>query len=190
MNGNLAYQMELREELIGGQVVMMAAPTSNHNRTTGNLHTLLDLFLDGRPCEPFGDHEALFLEEDAEEYQPDMMVVCDPGKVRNRGVFGAPDLVAEVLSPSTERYDRGHKKDMYEKHGVREYWIVDPERRSVEQYVLENGRFLLRDVYRQYTAAERAELDERERAAAETEFRCAVFPDLVVPLERVFRRVV
>lgn len=189
MNGNLAYKLEPREEIIGGKVVMMAAPSSNHNRVAGNIYTIFDLYLDGHICEPFGDHEALFLEEDTEEYQPDMMVVCDPDKVKSKFVVGAPDLVVEVLSNSTARYDRGHKKDVYEKHGVREYWIVDPVRLSVEQYVLSEGKYVLRDVYHKYAPSALAEMKEQDRKSIVTEFRCALFDDLVVPLDRIFRRV-
>lgn len=194
IDGNLAYKPETyhdsrKAEIVDGRVVMMATPTSNHNRVAGNIHTIFDVYLDGKPCEPFGDNEALFLEEGREEYRPDMMVVCDPEKVKNRGVFGAPDLVVEVLSRSTARYDRGHKRDIYEAYGVREYWIVDPVRLSVEQYVLENGKFVLRDVYHHYTAAALAEMTEEERAAIVTEFPCALFSDLTIHLDRVFRRV-
>ena len=190
MDGNLAYKLEPREEIIGGEVVMMASPSSNHNRVAGNIHTIFDVYLNGRPCEPFGDNEALYLEEDREEYQPDMMVVCDPEKVRDRGVFGAPDLVVEVLSPSTARYDRGHKRDVYEAHGVREYWIVDPMSRNVEQYVLEDGKFVLWDVYHQYPPSELEDMKEKDRAKVVTEFRCSLFDDLTIRLDDIFRRVV
>ena len=191
METNLAYQLdEWPEEIIRGRVVMMAAASMNHNRISGNIHTIFDNYLDGRRCEPCQDGTALFLEEGAEEYKPDMMVVCDPDKVKRKGVYGAPDLAVEVLSNSTARNDRGHKKDMYEKHGVREYWIVDPLRMSLEQYVLENGKFVLRDVYHKYSASELADMDEKERAAIVTEFKCSLFDDLTISVERVFRRVV
>ena len=189
MNSNLAYKLELTEEIIGGQVMMLAAPSSNHNRVSTRICSIFDHYLDGRPCEPFGDHEAVYLEEDQEEYQPDMMVVCDPEKVRGKGVFGAPDLVVEVLSASTARYDRGHKKDVYERHGVREYWIVDPEGQNVEQYLLQDGRFVLRDVYHRYSVSELEDMKEKERAEVVTEFPCGIFPDLTISLDRIFRRV-
>lgn len=189
MDGNLAYKLEPVEETIGGKVVMMASPTVNHNRTAGNIHTIFDVYLKGRKCEPFQDGTALFLEEDREEYKPDMMVVCDPDKVQADGVHGAPDLVVEVLSPSTGRNDRGHKKDAYEKYGVREYWIVDPANRAVEQYILESGRLILRDVYQQYPSFMLKKMNEEERAALVTEFQCTLFDDLTIPLEDVFYRV-
>ena len=117
------------------------------------------------------------------------MVVCDPDKVKPRGIVGAPDLVVEILSRSTGRYDRGHKRDVYEKHGVREYWIVDPIRLSLEQYVLTDGKFHLRDMYHKYPKAVLADLRETERAAIPTEFQCAIFDGLTVRLDELFRSV-
>ena len=190
MAGNLAYKPEERFEIIGGRVVMLAAPTSNHNRVAGNIYRMFGNFLEGRTCEPFGDGEALYLEEGGEEYEPDGMVVCDPEKVQGDGVHGAPDLVVEVLSPSTGRYDRGHKKDVYEKHGVREYWLVNPAEQSVEQYVLEGGRFVLLGLYyAHYPEYLLRRMKEEERAALVSVFRCALFKDLAVRLEDVFFRV-
>ena len=186
-HGNLAYQEEPRTEIIGGRVVMLAAPSMSHVFIAADIFRIFDAYLDGKPCTAIPDSAAVFLEE-GEEYQPDVMVVCDPAKIRNKGVFGAPDLVVEVLSPSTGRYDRGHKMQVYERGGVREYWIVDPVSRTIDQYVLTDGRLILRDEYRQYTAEEWEDLDEKERAAAVKEFRCSLFDDLVISVERVFRR--
>ena len=92
MRTNLAYKEEQREEIIGRRVVMMSTPTSNHNRITENVFTIFSNFLRGHSCEPFSAREGLYLEADKEEYQPDMMVVCDPEKVSERGVICAPDL--------------------------------------------------------------------------------------------------
>ena len=189
MESNLAYKLEPLEEVIGGEIVMMATPTSNHNRVTGNIYHLFRTYLGDRKCEPFPDREALYLEDDAEEYQPDGMIVCDPDKVKPDGVHGAPDLVVEVLSPSTGKNDKGHKKAVYEKHGVREYWIVSPAERSIEQYVLENGSFVLRDVYQQYPEFMLKRMKEEEKAALVTEFQSAVFDGLTVRLDDVFYRV-
>ncbi len=189
MNGNLAYQWEPEVEIIGGKLVMLASPTSDHNRTARNIAYLFGHYLRSRTCEYFPDREALFLEDDTEEYQPDGMVVCDPDKVRHDGVHGAPDLVVEVLSPSTARYDRGHKMAVYERHGVREYWIVSPEARSVEQYVLEEGKFVLRDVYTLYPSFILRHMKEEEIAAIPTQVPCTLFPDLSLPLDEIFYRV-
>lgn len=189
MESNLAYKLEPLEEVIGGKVVMMASPTVNHNRVAGNIYRIFGNYLRGHKCEPFQDGTALFLEEDNEEYKPDMMVVCDPDKVKPDGVHGAPDLVVEVLSPSTGKNDKGHKKDVYEKHGVREYWIVSPGDCSVERYILKDGRFVLRDVYQQYPEFMLKRMTEEEKNALVTEFKCTLFDDLSIRLDDVFYRV-
>ena len=189
MQSNLAYKLEPREEIISGRVVMMATPTLNHNFIVGNVYRIFGNYLHGKRCTPFADNTSLFL-TDKERYIPDMMIVCNPDKLKADGVHGAPDLVVEVLSPGTGRYDKGHKKDVYEKHGVREYWIISPEERLIEQYVLEDGRFVLRDVFQQYPDFMLKRMKEDERAAVVTEFRCSLFDDLTIRLEDIFYRVI
>ena len=76
-----------------------------------------------------------------------MMVVCDPSKVYEDGIHGAPDLVVEVLSPATIRIDRIQKTQLYGQCGVREYWIVDAGNKSVEVYLNESGCLHLQNVY-------------------------------------------
>ena len=73
--------------------------------------------------------------------EPDITVVCDPAKLDDRGCKGAPDMVIEIESPSTARYDRILKFNKYREAGVREYWIVDPEERAVFAYTLKNGEY-------------------------------------------------
>lgn len=190
MNGNLAYKLEPKEEIIDGKVVMMATPVSNHIRVSRNISSIFDNYFQDGKCEYFPDRGGLYLEDDTEEYQPDGMVVCDPDKVKWDGVHGAPDLVIEILSPSTAQYDRGHKKDIYERHGIREYWIVDPANRMVEQYVLEEGRYTLRGIYSHYPDFMLQRMKPEEKAALVTEFKTSLFDDLTIPLDRVFRHVI
>ena len=189
METNLAYKFEeeRREEIINGEVVMMSAPELRHVFIAGNLYCAFSDYLDNQPFIAIPSGAALFLEEGTEEYQPDMMVVCDKNKLQDDGVHGAPDLVVEVLSPSTGRNDKRHKKDMYEKHGVREYWIVSPGEQSIEQYVLENGRFVLRDVYSRYPEFMLLDMSDAEKAALVTEFHPALFEDLTIRLDSVFK---
>ena len=188
MNTNLAYQIEPKEEIIDGKVVMMAPSRSNHNRVTGNLSTIFMPFLRGKTCEYFPDGEGLFLSE-SEQYIPDGMVVCDPDKVQDDGIHGAPDLVIEVLSHSTAKFDKGHKKDVYEAAGVREYWIVDPANKLIEQYLLQGGKYILHDLYAVYPDTELMRMKPEERAAVVTEFKCSLYDDLIIRLEDVFDRV-
>ena len=192
METNLAYKFEeeRREEIINGKVVMMSAPALPHIFIAGNLYHMFRDYLRGKFCTAIPDGAALFLEEGAEEYQPDMMVVCDKDKLQDDGVHGAPDLVVEVLSPSTGRNDKRHKKDVYEKHGVREYWIVSPGEQSIEQYVLEEGRFVLRDVYSRYPEFMLRDMSDEEKAALITEFHPALFEGFTIRLDSVFKDIV
>ena len=146
MDGNLAYQEERREELIGGKVVMMSPAATNHNLISGNIFHIFKTYLKGKKCIPFGDNEKVFLTS-TDHYVPDFMVVCDRDKIKPDGVHGAPDLVVEVLSPSTAKYDRVHKKDVYEQSGVPEYWLVSPGDRSIEVYRLDGGKYVPHNVY-------------------------------------------
>ncbi|MBQ6986181.1 MAG: Uma2 family endonuclease [Oscillibacter sp.] len=189
-DGNLAYQIEPETEIIGGKVVMMASPTTNHITIGFNLSRLFGNYLEDKPCRAYPDGMPLFLEEGKEEYKPDMMVVCDPDKITRNGIYGAPDLVVEILSPSTARRDRGPKMRTYERNGVREYWIVDPANRAIEQYILESGRFVLRDVYTQYTKETFSDLTDEEKAAVVTEFHCSLFDDLTIRLKDVFAHLI
>ena len=189
MNQNLAYREEFWEELIGGKLVAMSPrPAINHSRVSGNIYTIFGSFLRGKPCEAFADGVDLYLSEE-NQYIPDGMVVCDPDKIRPNGVYGAPDLVVEILSPSTARYDRGQKKDAYEKYGVREYWIVDPANKTVEQYLLRDGKLHLHEAYAILPDWMLETMKPEERAAVVTEFSCSLFDDLTIRLEDVFARV-
>ena len=189
MQSNLAYQEEYREEIINGKVVMMASPTVNHNFVVTNIFRIFDRYLYGKRCTPFADKTTVFL-SDTEQYIPDIMIVCDRSKIKLDGVHGAPDLVAEVLSPSTGWNDKTHKKDVYEQSGVREYWIVSPGDRAVEQYILTDGRYELRDIYYQYPDWMLKNMREEERAAIVKEFQCSLFDDLPIVVDEIFQNMI
>ncbi len=185
MDENLAYQEERREELIGGKVVMMSPAATNHNRISDNIHGIFWSSLRGKKCIPFGDGEKVFLTA-TDHYVPDFMVVCDRDKIKPDGIHGAPDLVVEVLSPSTGGNDRGRKKRTYEKCGVPEYWVVSPEARSVDVYLLKDGRYELDASYAVCPDYLLAHMTEDEKAALVTEFKCHLYDDLVIRLDDIF----
>ena len=188
-NRNLAYQEETWEELIGGRIVAMSPrPTVNHNRVAGNIYNLFSNHLRGRKCEAFPDGVDLYL-SDEDQFIPDGMIVCDPEKIRPNGVHGAPDLVVEVLSPGTAKYDRGRKLEAYAAAGVPEYWIVSPGEKIIEQYFLQGDRFVLQDTYAVYPDWMLEKMKPEERAAVQTEFRCRLYDDLAIRVEDVFDRV-
>ena len=191
METNLAYEIdpEVKTELIGGRVVAMASPKIRHTRVVNSIYGLFRDYLRGKPCEPFEDNVDVHLTR-TDRYIPDVTVVCDPDKITDDGIFGAPDLVVEVLSPSTGKNDKSVKKDVYERCGVREYWIVDPVSLTIDQYVLEDGKFVLRDMYTKYRASMMTRMTDEDKARLVTEFPCGIFPDLMVRLDDVFERVV
>ena len=183
---NLAYQDEQRTELINGQIVAMAPrPSTNHNLVAWNIYSIFSFFLKGKSCTPFADGSDLHLTED-DVFVPDMMVVCDRDKIKQDGVYGAPDLVAEVLSTSTAKRDRGYKKDLYAHCGVREYWIVNPVDRSIEIHLLQDGQFILHDIYALHPDWALEKMTEQERAEIITAFQCSIFPELSIALDDVF----
>ncbi len=143
----LAWDEQDHIELIDGYPVMMAPPSRAHQKAIMELSAQLHTYLKGKKCEvypaPFavrlfeqdGDHP-----EDVDTLvEPDISVVCDPSKLDDTGCKGAPDLVMEILSPSSTRHDRFTKFNLYQRAGVREYWIVDPEYRSVQVFTLDGG---------------------------------------------------
>lgn len=182
---NLAYQDEFREELINGKIVAMSPAATNHNLISGNVYHLFRNFLKGKKCVPFGDGEKVFL-TDTEHYVPDFMIVCDRDKIKPDGVHGTPDLVVEILSPSTGMYDKGQKKRVYEACGVPEYWIISPEAKSIDVYLLENGRFRLDNSYSIYPDYMLIHMTEEKKAEIATEFKCHLYDDLVIQLDDIF----
>lgn len=186
MSDNLAYQEEPWEELIDGEVVAMSPrPTFNHNRVASRIYWAFENYLKGKRCTVIADGTDLYLTE-KDRFVPDMMVVCDRDKIKRDGVHGAPDLVVEVLSPSTAKKDRLHKKAVYGTCGVREYWLVDPENRTIEQYLPQDGRLELNTVYVSYSEDALGRMTEEERSAVETHFQCSLYDDFDISLDEIF----
>jgi Uma2 family endonuclease len=127
-------------ELIDGRPKAMTAPLISHQRITRKLIVSVDNFLAGKKCELFHAPSDVHLNE-YDVFQPDLYVVCDKSKLFERGCKGAPDLVIEVLSPSTTHRDIRHKYRKYESAGVSEYWIVDPIDKTIDVYLLVNGKY-------------------------------------------------
>ncbi|MEZ3461405.1 MAG: Uma2 family endonuclease [Lachnospiraceae bacterium] len=184
MNGNLAYQEEPREELLGGRIYMMSSPTVNHSQIASNIYYAFRSYLKGKTCRPFNDGVDVYLTEN-DRVIPDAMIVCNKNIIRLDGIHGAPDLVVEVLSPGTAKNDRGYKKNLYETAGVKEYWIVDPISHSIEVYILANGKFVLDEVYALYPAG--AGVTDEEREETKKEIQVSLYNDFCISLEEIFK---
>ena len=137
-----------RWELISGVAYSMSpAPRLQHQRLLGEIYTQLANQLKGKLCEPFIAPVDLYpfpdgTDKDAETVvQPDLMIVCDPSKCREEGIFGAPDWILEILSPSTAYKDQTEKKNLYQKCGIAEYWTVNPDTLDLMIYRLEEGLY-------------------------------------------------
>ena len=166
MNGNLAYQEEPREELLNGKIYMMSSPTVNHSQIASNIYYAFRSYLKDKTCRAFNDGVDVYLTEN-DRVIPDAMIVCNKNNIKLDGIHGAPDLVVEVLSPGTAKNDKGYKKDLYETAGVKEYWIIDPMLRSIEVYLLTDGKFALNDVYALYPDGLSVTDKEREETKKE-----------------------
>lgn len=166
-----------RWELYDGVPVALAAPLAVHQRISMALSAQLYRFLEGKPCEVFAAPLDVRLFQGAEDnpddadtvLQPDLLVVCDPEKIDRYGVRGAPDWVIEILSDGSRRYDLHLKRGMYERAGVREYWVADPGTRSVQVFRLSGERY-----------------GAPERYDAPAALPCGVLDGCVIDLARVF----
>lgn len=146
---------EARYELIDGVAYAMApAPSRRHQEVLGELFRQVANALEGHPCRPFIAPFDVRLPRAGEAddeidtvVQPDLSVVCDPRKLDDLGCRGAPDWIVEVLSPATASHDHILKRAVYERAGVREYWLVHPVDRIVTVYRLDGGRFGVPEVH-------------------------------------------
>lgn len=145
-----------RIELIYGEPVMMAPPSTAHQDIVVDLTAQFRTYLRDKTCRvysaPFGvrlfQQEGEHPEDVDTLVEPDLSIVCDENKLDEAGYRGAPALIVEVLSPSNQRHDRFVKFRLYQRAGVKEYWIVDPEAKHVQVYTLEeDGQYSSAIVY-------------------------------------------
>mgnify|MGYP005849952927 CR=1 FL=1 len=156
----------------------MAPPSRIHQEISGELFCQISNYLTDKPCKiyaaPFGvrlpkGNEKSELEIDT-VVEPDIVAVCDSAKLDDQGCNGAPDLIIEIVSPSSVKTDMLKKFNRYEKAGVREYWIVEPNGKIVAVFILgENSKNGRQEVY-----------------GEDDEIQVNVFKDLKINLKRVF----
>ena len=142
----LVWKIKERVELIKGKILEMSAPSPIHQEISGNLQGALFVFLKNSRCKLYtAPFDVRFPQKgESQVYtvvQPDLCVVCDLEKIDSKGCVGAPDLVVEILSPGNSKKEMKSKFALYQEEGVREYWIVDPDRELVFVYVAENKKF-------------------------------------------------
>ena len=130
-----------RAELIDGQIYFMAPPTRKHQDIAGELFGIIREYIrtNTGSCRPYVAPFAVFLNENDTNYvEPDISVICNPDKLNDKGCVGAPDWIIEIVSPGSRRMDYFTKLFKYRTSGVREYWIVDPEKDRILVYNFES----------------------------------------------------
>jgi len=167
----------LRHELIDGVHIVTPAPFTKHQRVVVNLGWLLRAYLEEHPLGQVYVAPVDVWFSDVNVVEPDLLYVSRERLERqltSKNLKGPPDLVVEVLSPSTRRRDRGLKRQLYERYGVSEYWLIDPDAETVQVCRLEAGRL-----------DPRIEL-RREPGAAGPLLATPLLPGLEIPLGKLF----
>ena len=175
----MGWQLDEMVEIIKGKLFKMApAPGSTHQTVSGNLHLVFGNYFKNKTCKVFAAPFDVILpiadkqrEKSTTVVQPDLCVICNPSFIEERGCFGAPDLIIEILSPSTSKKDMTDKYEVYEEAGVKEYWIVMPKEQLIEIFLLEKGKYQRKGTY-----------------VFEDNITSAALPGLVVPLSEVFEK--
>jgi len=138
----LKFDDDKRYELIDGVPYLMASPRVAHQKILLEIATQIGNYLKGKTCEVFISPLDVKLSgepDDSKEFnvvQPDIMVVCDKNKITEKNIQGAPNLAIEILSPSNPSHDRLLKLNLYQKFGVKEYWIVSLEEKIISVFIL------------------------------------------------------
>lgn len=129
---------EARYEYIDGQVYYLSSPSFTHQRILGNLHIIMHEFFKGKSCQPFLSPFDVTLKRSITLFnvvQPDLLVICDTDNRNEKDRYmGTPALVVEIISPSTRKKDLINKLDLYMSTGVEEYWLINPEEKSITIY--------------------------------------------------------
>jgi Uma2 family endonuclease len=173
-----SWPEDVRYELIDGQAYAMSpGPSRRHQELVGEVFRQVADALEGAPCRVYVAPLDIRLprgneaDDDVDTVvQPDISVICDRTKLDDRGCRGAPDWVIEVLSPSSASHDQILKRALYERHGVREYWLIHPVDLVVTVYRLADGAYGRPDIY---------ELKDT--------LPCGILPEVVIDWARVVR---
>lgn len=142
----LKWDFEEIVELIKGKIfTKAAAPSRKHQEVSGKIYLVLGNFLKNQKCKVYAAPFDVRFSKDPDfnkidsVVQPDISVICDSNKLDERGCFGAPDLIVEILSPSNSKVELQNKFDLYQEFGVNEYWIILPAENTLQINILENG---------------------------------------------------
>ena len=168
---------------------MSPAPILGHSNVITELLTTINIYLRRNHCgRVFADNTDVHL-PDGNLFKPDLVVITkDNAGIMNwnGAIYGAPDMVVEVLSRSTRLRDLTVKKNAYESNGVKEYWIIDPYMKTVDVYLLCEGKYKLEGSYVKYDDYDFEGLSDEEKAAYNKEIKVSIFDDLFVNIDDIF----
>ena len=176
-------------EIIGGKKIMSPAANLTHSDIIGRLYLFIGNHLMANKSGYIYPDNVDVHFSDGSLFKPDLVVVLKSNEkilAGRKAIYGAPDMVVEVLSKSTKKKDLTIKKDVYEAQGVKEYWIVDPYMKAISVYLLRDGKYFLDDEYILFDAADLDLLDEDELADVKYEVPVSILDGLNVPLEFIF----
>ena len=178
-------------EIIEGEKIMAASPYWEHVNVTANLIATIGVYARiNKLGIAFADNFDVHF-PDGSLFRPDFIFVSAENAKRlfdkkNVTLHGVPDMVAEIFSRSTIKRDVGIKKDIYERNGVREYWIIDPWRESIDVYLLREGKYELGGHYENWSDDELLTLSEEERPEVEMEVPVAVLDGFKIKIRNIF----
>ncbi|MEM0939892.1 MAG: Uma2 family endonuclease [Bacteroidota bacterium] len=164
----LTWRFEERVELIKGKIFKMSpAPKRVHQEISLNITLQIGNYLKGKTCKLYeAPFDVRFLPENGASddqittvVQPDLCVICDPAKLDDAGCLGAPDLIIEILSPSSSKKDAQNKYELYQEFGVKEYWLVHTTDQLVDVFDLKENEFKLRKIYANPDSIESSAVD-------------------------------
>lgn len=176
-------------EIIGGEKIMSPAANLDHSNIIFKLsYTIGGYLMEHKSGYVFTDNVDVHF-SDGSLYKPDLCVVLKSNEkilAGRKAIFGAPDMVVEVLSYSTRKKDLGVKKETYEAQGVREYWIIDPWAKIVDVYLLRDGKYFLSGEYMLPDEKDLECMTDDERAEVKSEVPVSIVDGLTIPLDFVF----
>lgn len=140
-----------RYELIDGELYLMSSPSRLHQKVLGEIARQIGNYLSDKKCEIYISPLDVRIDGKVKSknvVQPDIIVICDNNKLDDKGIIGAPELIIEILSPHNASHDTLYKYNLYQKYGVKEYWIVDMQRENICTYILnKDGVYTLPKMY-------------------------------------------
>ena len=178
-------------EIIGGEQFMAPSADSWHNNAAGKLYLIIGMYVATKKLGlVFTDSMDVHF-PDGSLFRPDFIFISAANSKivvdnKHSTIHGVPDMVAEVFSRSTMQRDIGIKKDTYERNGVKEYWMIDPWRETVEVCLLREGKYESGGLYQNWSANDLELLSEKERAAVEFEVPVDVLDGFKVKIKNIF----